>query len=220
MRGDVIIRNIFQYVIDHKDYAPLYSSFVASVALLLSIINTILTMRRIKKERVKSDARYEEQKRYYEERLIEERQRREEDRKYMDERNRVSEEPYLVLKQTAYCTPPNSNLRKLRLEFINKGRNTAYSIVPDVDIESSLSKEGIELKRNGAVEDPIARAGETFIMYCAYVGEERRTFSMKLNVRLCDASGREYKQTYEVDIIDNQGNFNILNYARPELIKQ
>ena len=40
---------------------------------------------------------------------------------------------------------------------------------------------------------------------------------MMPTIKFKDASGREYKQTYCIDIIDRIGNANIINYAHPEL---
>ena len=66
------IKEFLQWVIEHKEYAPLYSSLVATGALLFSvlsfIISSIVTKNRVKKDKIISDARYEEQRKQYEER--------------------------------------------------------------------------------------------------------------------------------------------------------
>lgn len=71
------IKEFLQWVIEHKDYAPLYSSLVATGAFLFSIlsfiISNIVSKNRAKSDKIISDARYEEQRKQYEERLDEER---------------------------------------------------------------------------------------------------------------------------------------------------
>lgn len=60
------ITEFLQWIVEHKEYAPLYSSLVATMALLFSIlsfvISNIISKNRAKKEKEISDARYEEQK--------------------------------------------------------------------------------------------------------------------------------------------------------------
>lgn len=77
------IKEFLQWVIEHRDYAPLYSSLVATGAFVFSVlsfvISGIVSKNRVKKDKIISDARYEEQRKQYEERLSEERKRREED---------------------------------------------------------------------------------------------------------------------------------------------
>ena len=59
------IKEFLQWVIEHKDYAPLYSSLVATGALVFSvlsfIISNMISKKRAKKDKIISDARYEEQ---------------------------------------------------------------------------------------------------------------------------------------------------------------
>lgn len=40
---------------------------------------------------------------------------------------------------------------------------------------------------------------------------------MTPEIRFKDASGRKYKQTYNIDIVDRLGKANIINYAQPKL---
>lgn len=96
------IKEFLQWVIEHKDYAPLYSSLVATGAFLFSIlsfiISNIVSKNRAKSDKIISDARYEEQRKQYEERLDEERRRRKEDKREAEEKLRLSENHVLYLK--------------------------------------------------------------------------------------------------------------------------
>ena len=65
---------ILQLIMDN------YSSFIATLALLLSALTFIMSQRHTKKNKIISDERYYEQRKQYEERLEVESERREEDR--------------------------------------------------------------------------------------------------------------------------------------------
>lgn len=110
------IKEFLQWVIEHKDNSQVYSNVISTGALFFSVlsftISQIVSKKRAKRDKIISDARYEEQRRQYEERLVEEKKQRE------------------------------------------------------------------------------------------------------------DASGRKYKQTYCIDIVDRFGNANIINYAQPELCEK
>lgn len=185
------------------------------------MISQIIATNRVKKEKEISNARYEEQKKQYEERLAEEQRRREEDKLYMEEKNRISEEPYLVFKSSKIVPAPTSEQVVICTEFINKGRGSAYDIVPDTKctVKTFTMKE-FELYRFGAVMDPIAMVGEVFVVNWSYLSEETLMFRMTPTIKFRDASGRMYKQTYCIDIVDGDGNANIINYAQPELIEE
>lgn len=75
------IKDLLQWVVDNKEYAPLYSSLIATGAFLFSVlsflISNIISKNRAKKDRLISDARYDEQRKQYEERLAVEQSRRE-----------------------------------------------------------------------------------------------------------------------------------------------
>lgn len=219
------IKEFLQWVIEHKEYAPLYSALVATGALVFSILSfvfsNVVSKKRAKKEKAISDARYEEQRKQYEERLNEERKRREEDKREMEEKNRVSEEPYLVFKKSRVVSPSTSEQVIIRLEFLNKGRGSAYEIIPDDACKAkTVDMEEIQLYRFEAVEDPIATVGELFVMNWTYESEKKLRFRMEPTITFRDASGRRYKQTYCIDIIDGNGNAIVLNYAQPELCEK
>ena len=216
------ITEFLQWIVDHKEYAPLYSSLVATMALLFSIlsfvISNIISKNRAKKEKEISDARYEEQKKRYEEQLNEERKRREEDKHDAEEKVRISEEPYLVFKNSKIFSNSPSEHVILQMEFLNKGRGSAYEIIPDLECSAkTLDMKEFHIYRYGAVEDPIAMVGETFVICWKYKNEQKTLFRMTPEIRFKDASGRKYKQTYNIDIVDRLGKANIINYAQPKL---
>ena len=219
------IKEFLQWVIEHKDYAPLYSSMVATGALVFSvlsfIISNIISKKRAKKDKIISDARYEEQRKQYEERLKEERKQREEDKREAEEKLRVSEEPYLVFKNSKIVSNSNSEQTILRMEFLNKGRGAAYCIIPDLECTAKrMNMTVFTIRRYEAIQDPIAMVGETFVMVMSYDKDEKDFFRMTPTIKFEDASGRKYKQTFWIDIGDRLGNGIIINYAQPELCEE
>ena len=219
------IKEFLQWVIEHKDYAPLYSSLVATGALVFSvlsfIISNIISKKRAKKDKIISDARYEEQRKQYEERLKEERKQREEDKREAEEKLRVSEEPYLVFKNSKIVSNSNSEQTILRMEFLNKGRGAAYCIIPDLECTAKrMNMTVFTIRRYEAIQDPIAMVGETFVMVMSYDKDEKDFFRMTPTIKFEDASGRKYKQTFWIDIGDRLGDGIIINYAQPELCEE
>lgn len=219
------IKEFLQWVIEHKEYAPLYSSLVATGALLFSvlsfIISNIVSKSRAKKDKIISDARYEEQRKQYEERLNEERKQREEDKREAEEKLRVSEEPYLVFKNSKIVSDSTSEQTILRMEFLNKGRGAAYCIIPDLECTAKrMNMSEFTIRRYEPVQDPIAMVGETFVMVMSYDKDEKDFFRMTPTIKFEDASGRKYKQTFCIDIGDRLGNGIIINFAQPELCEE
>ena len=219
------IKEFWQWVIEHKEYAPLYSSLIATGALLFSVlsfvISNIVSKNRVKKDKIISDARYEEQRKQYEERLNEERKQREEDKREAEEKLRVSEEPYLVFKNSKIVSNSTVEQIILRMEFLNKGRGAAYCIIPDLEcIAKRMNMTEFTIRRFEPVQDPIAMVGETFVMVMSYDKDEEDFFRMSPTIKFEDASGRKYKQTFCIDIGDKLGNGIIINYAQPELCEE
>ena len=219
------IKEFWQWVMEHKEYAPLYSSLIATGALLFSVlsfvISNIVSKKRVKKDKIISDARYEEQRKQYEERLNEERKQREEDKREAEEKLRVSEEPYLVFKNSKIVSNSTVEQIILRMEFLNKGRGAAYCIIPDLEcIAKRMNMTEFTIRRFEPVQDPIAMVGETFVMVMSYDKDEEDFFRMSPTIKFEDASGRKYKQTFCIDIGDKLGNGIIINYAQPELCKE
>lgn len=218
------IKEFLQWVIEHKDYAPLYSSIVSTGAFLFTIlsfvISNIISENRAKREKIISDVRYEEQRKQYEERIDEERKRREEDKQKIEDRLRISEAPYFVFKNSKLVFTSSLEQNLLRMEFLNKGRGAAYCIIPDLEcMAKRMDMSVFPIRRYEAVQDPIAMLGESFVMVMAYDKDENDFFRMTPTIRFEDASGRKYKQTFCIDIDVRLGNSTIINYAQPELCK-
>lgn len=206
------------------------SAVIAFAALVVSIYAIVNTNIRSKKDRIASeeklkaqkkidDERFKEQKAIYEERIRELNEQREQDRREADERNRFSEQPYLVFKGFRNKEPYHNGEVVLALNFLNKGRGAAYSIVPAVKIQSSLDDKGNQLYRCGPVNDPIALVEESIELECAYFGKLENDLKLEWDISYEDASGRKYKQTHKISIHNDNGESYNLSYAIPELIK-
>ena len=138
-----------------------------------------------------------------------------------EEKLRVSEEPYLVFKNSKIVSNSNSEQTILRMEFLNKGRGAAYCIIPDLECTAKrMNMTVFTIRRYEAIQDPIAMVGETFVMVMSYDKDEKDFFRMTPTIKFEDASGRKYKQTFCIDIGDRLGNGIIINYAQPELCEE
>lgn len=218
------IKEFLQWFIEHKDYAPLYSSLVATEAFLFSIlsfiISNIVSKNRAKKDKEISDARYEEQKTQNEKREKAEYTKYCEQKKYMEESARIAEQPYLVYKEskvTDVISGPSGNQIIVHMKFMNKGRGNAYSIIPDSECNArKKDRSEIKIYRYGAVQDPIAIVGEYFEMDCCYISLNEEWINMQLTISCEDASGRRYLQMFDLDI-DEYGSGIIKNFAKPEM---
>ena len=76
------------------------------------------------------------------------------------------------------------------------------------------------IQREESVHDPVVMVGETFVVVMSYNKDEKEFFRMTPTIKFEDASGRKYKQTFEIDISDRMGNGIIINYAQPELCEE
>lgn len=206
-------------------YATLINSFLTAVTIIVSICAIVFSSKNANKEvkAVKEESRnqqnrYEEQRKQYEERLNEERKQREEDKREVEEKLRVSEEPYLVFKNSKVVSNSTSEQTILHIEFLNKGRGAAYCIIPDLECTAKrMNMTEFIIHRCEAVQDPIAMVGEIFVMVMSYNKDEKDFFKITPTIKFEDASGRKYKQTFCIDIVDRLGKGMIINYAQPEL---
>lgn len=226
-RRKMTFKEFLQWVIEHKDYAPLYSSLVATGAFLFSvlsfIISNIISKNRAKKDKNISDARYEEQKAQNEKREKEEYAKYCEQKKCIEKSARIAEQPYLVYKEFKVIDVIPSSLGKqiiVHMKFMNKGRGNAYSIIPDTEWNArKKDMSEIRIHRYGAVQDPIAIVGEYFEMDFCYMSLHEEWISMQLKICCEDASGRRYMQTFDLDI-DEYGSGIIKNFAKPEMCEE
>lgn len=214
------MKELINFLIDNKDYAPLYSSIVALMALVFSIfsfcVSTILTILRNKI----ANKRYNEQKEQYETRLKEERERRLEDKLESEERIRICECPYLICKEANIIFIDRDNSRIIfSMKFLNKGRGASYEITPDTKCTASLLGNTFTVYRYENVEDHIVQVNETFETKWFYEGKKAvYGYRMPFSIQYKDASERMYKQDFVVDIIDHN-TINVINYAKPILCK-
>ena len=204
--GKYDMKDFWGWLVEHEENAQMYSCLVATAALLFSIltlvISNIISKKRLKKDREISEKQYLDQINRYEKQLQEEKRYREEDKKEIEERNRISEQPYFVFKKSKATFDSQSSVTILQMEFVNKGRGAAYEIIPDMEcIGKTLRMKEIQIRR-----------------YEECNGEY--VFQMQPSIRFCDASGRNYKQTFNIDVVNKDGGANIKNYAQPQLCSE
>ena len=85
--------------------------------------------------------------------------------------------PRLVFKSSKVVSNSNSERILLRMEFINKGRDTAYDIVPDLECTAKkMDMTEFVMRRCEPVQDPVVMVGESFSMVMSYDKEEKRLF--------------------------------------------
>lgn len=196
------------------------SDWIAIMALMFSIISFVISqlisMYRVKKEKEVSNVRYNEQKKQYEKRLAEEREQYNEQRKYAEKVARVSEQPYLVYKSSEIIKTTKDNKIIFCIKFLNKGRGSAYSIIPEMECTAKKQDMSeVQIYRYAPVQDPIASVGEYFETDWCYISENKEFFNMITSIFYEDSSGRKYKQTYNLDIYES-GEGIIKNYSKPE----
>lgn len=126
-----------------------------------------------------------------------------------------------MFKKSKFISNSNPEQVLLLLEFINKGRNTAYDIIPDLECTAKqMDMAEFKIRRCKPVQDPVVMVGEDFEIVLSYEKNGAEFFRLEPTIRYEDASGRKYMQTFCLDIVDRLGNANIINYAQPELIEE
>lgn len=83
--------------------------------------------------------------------------------------------------------------------------------------EDKHQMEEVKLSRYGFVGDSIAMEGELFVLFWCYTDKGKNIFRMTPTIKFKDSSGRSYKQTFCIDIVNKNGDANIVNYVQPEL---
>lgn len=211
---------MLEWIKENKDYASLYSAMVATGAFVFSIFTFLVSVIRAKKDRKVSDYRYYEQQKQYEKEISRLQEQRNEDKYDTEEKIRINEEPYFVFRNSKISTESNIEQTVLQMTFINKGRESAYNIIPDLNCTAKrLNMTEFAIHRYDAVRDPIAMVGEKFVILMAYDKSEKNFFRMSISIKFEDASGRKYVQTFNIDILDRAGNGRMINYPQPRLCK-
>lgn len=115
-----------------------------------------------------------------------------------------------------------SDICNILAELRQKANNyLSYDIKPDVECTAKkLDMTEFLIQREESVQDPVVMVGETFVVVMSYNKDEKEFFRMTPTIKFEDASGRKYKQTFEIDISDRMGNGIIINYAQPELCEE
>jgi hypothetical protein len=209
-----------------KDYAPLFSAIIASMALIFSlfsfIVSNLISASRAKNEKKTAESRYNEQKEQYEERMRLDRERYLEQQRHMEEKERKSEEPYLVYKESGISKIVPSDASSqiiIEVSFLNKGRGAAYSIVPQLNYEAKgLDGNDYIITRYEPVQDPIALQGEYFKTQISYVNNKKMCLMTTIVINYEDVSGRKYEQQFGM-VFDENGEGIIKNYAIPKLLE-
>lgn len=160
---------MLEWIKENKDYASLYSAMVATGAFVFSIFTFLVSVIRAKKDRKVSDYRYYEQQKQYEKEISRLQEQRNEDKYDTEEKIRINEEPYFVFRNSKISTESNIEQTVLQMTFINKGRGSAYNIIPDLNCTAKrLNMTEFAIHRYDAVRDPIAMVGEKFVILMAY----------------------------------------------------
>lgn len=148
---------MLEWIKENKDYASLYSAMVATGAFVFSIFTFLVSVIRAKKDRKVSDYRYYEQQKQYEKEISRLQEQRNEDKYDTEEKIRINEEPYFVFRNSKISTESNIEQTVLQMTFINKGRGSAYNIIPDLNCTAKrLNMTEFAIHRYDAVRDPIA----------------------------------------------------------------
>ena len=126
--------------------------------------------------------------------------------------------PRFVFKGSKFIVNSDTNQELLLLKFTNKGRDTAYDIIPDLEcVAKQMDMTEFKIRRYEPVQDPVVMVGEDFEVVMKCDNNQADFFMMELTITYQDASGRTYKQTFCINITDRLGNSLITNYAQPVL---
>lgn len=190
-------------------YATLLNTFLTFITIIVSICAIVFTNK---------NAKYEIEK------VIEEsrnqRDRYEEEKKRFEEIERFHEQPYLVFKEAKISPESDEEVKRIDMFFINKGRGSAYDIIPDLECTANTIYNEVVLNRCDAIQDPIAMVGEKFkTMWTLGYRIELVDFVTTISIKYSDASGRKYIQRFNI-IFNKKGYASITNFAQPELYKE
>lgn len=204
-----------------KMWCVLSSSAVGNMAMISSsvfafiaiIANLITTNKQLKE----SKALQQQQKEQYDESLRVQKEQYEKELQHARNVETIKEKPYLVFDKAKIAEESDDKITRIDVMFKNKGRGSAYDIVPVLKCKvKTLQGDGV-LSRCDAIQDHIAMVGETFkTMWTLGYGKELSSFMTTISINYKDASGRKYIQKYDI-IFNEDGYASITNYARPEL---
>lgn len=199
-------------------YKEVINAGLMLITILVSLATVIVTAVSAKSARKDAKEALAEQKRQYEESLKNQAEQYKADRMRVYEIERIHEQPYLIFLKSWSCVDLTHNCVRLYVEFVNKGRGTAYGIQFDEPCKATsltMSKE-FDLTQEAFDKCPIAMINEPYKTQWKYNGEELACFSTKMLVQYTDASGRQYKQAFSLTFqISGEGT--IINTEKPKL---
>ncbi len=187
------------------------------VTIIVSIIAVIVTLAIARKQQKRAIAESIENKKQYMENIRIQQEQFNKQLKHSDEIQRLQERPYLILKDAGIYVVPDENKEKIKFEFKNKGKGTAFEVKPAMECNASTKNGDIKLRRYESVQDHIVMVGESFVTLFSFGFEEPLdNFITYLPIEYYDASGRTYSQTFELSFIKD-GYAHSLIYAEPVL---
>lgn len=190
------------------------------LTIIVGIIAILQTRKIAKKEREISEAEIKRQKKQYEESLENQNKQFEIELKHREENERIHEQPYLVFVEAKISSESDERVTRIDILFINKGRGSAYDIIPDLECKVKTKRGETTLSRCEPIQDPIAMVGEKFrTMWTLGYDQELVDFTGSIPINYSDASGRRYVQRFEI-IFNKSGYACVRNFATPELCEE
>ena len=148
-------------------YSTLFNALMTFFTIIVSIIAIRVTITIAKKERKILEAEAKRQREQYEESLENQNKQFEVELKRNKEIERLHEQPYLVFKEAKISAESNKKITRIDMLFINKGRGSAYDIIPSLKCTAKTMNGEATLTRCDAIQDPIAMVGENlFSLFC------------------------------------------------------
>lgn len=188
-----------------------------TVFALIAIIITYNTANKQVKEAKKSRDQQEQQ---YKESLKLQKEQYENELEHNRNIEIIQEKPYFVFVEPSDFKEEDSSYNTLVITLKNKGRGSAFDIVPDLEaVNEGDFDVKTRIRRNTPVQDPIAMVGENFKTYWSIDKFNIIGVVIPISIKFKDASERLYKQTFRFTV-DNTGYVMVTNFAQPELLNE
>ena len=198
-------------------YATLINSALTLVTIIVSIVAIVVTLKIARKERRILEAESARQRQEYKESLENQKKQFEIELKRSEQNERIHEQPRLVFVEAKKSVESDEKITRIDIMFINKGRGSAYDIIPAMECKVRTMQGEKVLSRCDAIQDPIAMVGEKFrTMWTLGYGTSLINFTATIPINYMDASGRKYVQKFDI-IFNESGYASITNFANPEI---
>lgn len=212
--------NWCDWLTELNKYSTLINAAMTFVTIIVSIIAIVITMMIAKKERKISEADAKRQREQYEESLENQNKQFEIELKRSEKIERLREQPYLVFMEAKISTESDEKITRIDMLFKNKGRGSAYDIIPSLKCKAKTMHSEVTLTRCEPIQDPIAMVGEKFrTMWTLGYETDLVDFIVTIPINYSDASGRKYVQQFDI-VFNKIGYASITNFAKPELCKE